>query len=447
MRLKRVFERSCAVFLFLMLAAPDALGESWPGGTLVEFAPAGYGHDVSGAVWDPLTETLWTCEDGPGFVRRASFDSVLATWVVEQSWEPGGDIEAITLREFDGTSIFVGIEQDNDSHRLIREYLISGFSLVREWDLLAMLPGSSNSGLEALTFIADSSLAAMHFVDSSDVAYESSQFGTGGLFFAGHQATGEIFVFDLDRSGMGTDLPHVHVTTISTGQDEIAALEFDRTNGLLYAWHDGSIDMLQVFQPDCCGHFTSLAQFDNPFCCNWNMEGLALAGNDECGVAGRSLVLIRDQPDTGDPSLYEDIQFPCDCNGNAIADPIDIASGFSTDANLNGVPDECDPTAISTPAAAIPPGGLALRGNEPNPFNPRTVIAFAMPREGHALLSIYDVTGRHMRTLLNRSISAGNHEVSWDGIDEKGRPAAPGIYLYRIEAEGLVETRRMVLLK
>ncbi len=414
---------------------------------MIDITPTGYGHDVSGALWNPITETLWTCENNPGVVRRSTFDEGLNTWIVNQSWVIGGDIEAITQRGFNDPTIFVGVERDENNHRLIREYETSGFSLIREWDLITMLSGSSNNGLEALTFVPDSSLAAMQFVDSSGVAYDSSQYGTGGLFFAGHQNSGDIYVFDLDRSTTGTDLAHVHVTTLPTGENEIAALEFDRTNGLLYAWHDASIDLLQVFGPGCCGTFTSVTQFDNPFCCNWNIEGLALVGNDGCGTSGRSLLFTRDQGGATDPSLYQDLEFPCDCNGNAVADPIDISSAFSTDMNQNGIPDECEPLTTSIQQPNRGSTGSTLHSNEPNPFNPSTVIAFDLAVGGEVTLSIYDVTGRRVRHLLNRSLPAGSHKVAWDGTDGKGRQAAGGVYLYRIEAGQFTQTRRMVLLK
>ncbi len=91
---------------------------------------------------------------------------------------------------------------------------------------------------------------------------------------------------------------------------------------------------------------------------------------------------------------------------------------------------------------AIPePGPVAAHGrplrfelgqNAPNPFNPTTSIPFAIPRDGYANLTIYDVSGRVVRTLVDRQVAAGTHAVTWDGTDAIGRNVASGVYLYRL---------------
>ena len=69
----------------------------------------------------------------------------------------GGDLEAITMINWDETSFFVGIERDDDDRRLIQEFTTSPFDRVREWNLVEM-QGTSNMGLEGLTFVPDSLL-------------------------------------------------------------------------------------------------------------------------------------------------------------------------------------------------------------------------------------------------------------------------------------------------
>ncbi len=90
---------------------------------------------------------------------------------------------------------------------------------------------------------------------------------------------------------------------------------------------------------------------------------------------------------------------------------------------------------------------LALAPNYPNPFNPQTTIAFSLPQAGHARLSIYDVTGRLVRTLLDGALAAGPQTAVWDGTDAAGRGAASGTYLYRLETSDRVISRAMVLAK
>lgn len=87
-------------------------------------------------------------------------------------------------------------------------------------------------------------------------------------------------------------------------------------------------------------------------------------------------------------------------------------------------------------------GVPVLHQNAPNPFNPATTIAFSIPEAGPVWLDVYDVQGRHVTTLVERSLSAGRHELLF-----RPRNLASGLYFYRLRAENYDKTRRMVLLK
>lgn len=94
-----------------------------------------------------------------------------------------------------------------------------------------------------------------------------------------------------------------------------------------------------------------------------------------------------------------------------------------------------------------PPPAPALEPNVPNPFNPRTEIAFSLPMDGPVRLDVYDAVGRQVHTLVDGFRSAGRHVVSWNGADDAGRPAPAGVYLYRLEQGATVITRKMTLLE
>ncbi len=83
----------------------------------------------------------------------------------------------------------------------------------------------------------------------------------------------------------------------------------------------------------------------------------------------------------------------------------------------------------------------------PNPFNPATEISFTLDHPGHAELSVYDLAGRRIRTLLDEALPPGNHTRTWRGLDDSGRPMPAGVYLARLRSGDRVESRRMVLLK
>jgi hypothetical protein len=72
----------------------------------------------------------------------------------------------------------------------------------------------------------------------------------------------------------------------------------------------------------------------------------------------------------------------------------------------------------------------------PNPFNPATTISFSIPQDRLATLTIYDVNGRLVRTLVDRSVSSGTHAVVWNGTDDSGRAAASGVYVIRLGYTG-----------
>jgi flagellar hook assembly protein FlgD len=83
----------------------------------------------------------------------------------------------------------------------------------------------------------------------------------------------------------------------------------------------------------------------------------------------------------------------------------------------------------------------------PNPFNPRTQIAFDLPRPGQVHLAIYNLRGVRVRTLLNGAVPAGHHAVTWDGTDDAGAAVASGVYAVSIDAEPYHARQKLVLLK
>ncbi len=90
---------------------------------------------------------------------------------------------------------------------------------------------------------------------------------------------------------------------------------------------------------------------------------------------------------------------------------------------------------------------VTLYTNSPNPFNPQTTIRFVLSEAGHVRLSVYDVMGRTVASLIDQPLAAGPHAILWDGTDVNGAPVASGIYWSRLEALGGMASHRMVLLK
>ena len=105
---------------------------------------------------------------------------------------------------------------------------------------------------------------------------------------------------------------------------------------------------------------------------------------------------------------------------------------------------EGEPTAVPERPSAT---ALELLPNIPNPFNPSTTIRYVLPSRLNVRVTIYDVAGRPVTTLVDREESAGEYSVPWNGTDANGDHVASGVYLVRIEAGKQSLARKMVLLK
>lgn len=95
---------------------------------------------------------------------------------------------------------------------------------------------------------------------------------------------------------------------------------------------------------------------------------------------------------------------------------------------------------------ALRPGGPTPEVS-PNPFNPRTSIAFTLPAATRARVTIHDARGRTVRSLADEEMAAGEHVVPWDGRDDSGMDAASGIYFLRVETGAGMATGKMTLVR
>ncbi len=93
------------------------------------------------------------------------------------------------------------------------------------------------------------------------------------------------------------------------------------------------------------------------------------------------------------------------------------------------------------------PGDFRLNQNRPNPFNPTTLIEYDVPRSAPVTVAVYNLLGQHVKTLVDEVKGAGTHTVEWNGTDGSGHAVASGIYLYRLNADGFTQTKKMLLMK
>ncbi|MCB0748661.1 MAG: T9SS type A sorting domain-containing protein [Ignavibacteriae bacterium] len=97
---------------------------------------------------------------------------------------------------------------------------------------------------------------------------------------------------------------------------------------------------------------------------------------------------------------------------------------------------------ISVPASETLAPKFELSQNYPNPFNPSTIIRYTIPEAGNVSLKIYDVLGREVRTLINKELNSGEHEIEFDAGS-----LSSGIYFYNLKTGNFTSTKKLILLK
>jgi hypothetical protein len=118
----------------------------------------------------------------------------------------------------------------------------------------------------------------------------------------------------------------------------------------------------------------------------------------------------------------------------------EFAIKFTTDsATVVSVKGENEITSLPT--------DYVLEQNYPNPFNPQTRISYSIPEPAYVKLSIYDINGTLVKTLLEGNQSAGRYEAEWDGKNSSGVKVGSGVYFYRLQANSFAQVKKMILLK
>ncbi|MCP4582491.1 MAG: T9SS type A sorting domain-containing protein [candidate division Zixibacteria bacterium] len=105
------------------------------------------------------------------------------------------------------------------------------------------------------------------------------------------------------------------------------------------------------------------------------------------------------------------------------------------------------PTSIEDNLETVLPEKFNLYQNYPNPFNPTTIIEFEIQKQSDVEITVFNILGRKIRSLVSENLSAGKYTARWDGTNESGISVASGIYFYSLRIGELTKTKKMVLLK
>jgi len=130
----------------------------------------------------------------------------------------------------------------------------------------------------------------------------------------------------------------------------------------------------------------------------------------------------------------------------------DLVAGQAYVAGVSAVYDDGESIVMEYPFTPVDAGDIIplvteLRGNFPNPFNPDTQIAFSINKQSHVQITIYNIRGQKVRTLVDEQRDANNYTVTWNGTDNNRKPVSSGIYFYKMKAEKYVSTKKMILMK
>ena len=284
-------------------AAEPWPAEAWDAATLLTSLDSDFDDNMSGAGYNPETQTFWVCCNGmpsafwaldkkeDGSWGIATKEGKQAKYNLER-----GDLEGICQVDYGADQVCLMFEGEDR----IRMYDTSEFgaaTLRHEWDISAYVPTLGGNGSEGITFVPDEWLAKGGFTDAEGNAYTSRN-GMGGLMFVAHQNGGRIYVFDL-----GVDSKDVRfVGAYRSSREESSGLEFDRSSGRLYIWHNTGPNYLEVTELSSVGEgderrLLTVKEFLGPKA--GNLEGIAVSPE----AAGDHLCLIVDDDNQDDAAV------------------------------------------------------------------------------------------------------------------------------------------------
>ncbi|NIA28681.1 MAG: T9SS type A sorting domain-containing protein [Actinobacteria bacterium] len=137
----------------------------------------------------------------------------------------------------------------------------------------------------------------------------------------------------------------------------------------------------------------------------------------------------------GDLNWFPEAKALWEANQDAIADHIKSLSTNKIDIG----------TGVET--SGYQPAAYQLSQNYPNPFNPATTIYYSLEKSENVNLTVYNMLGQKVRTIVDERMNAGNHAVKWDGKDDLGRQMSSGVYFYMVKSGPFSKTMKMLMMK
>jgi hypothetical protein len=215
-------------------------------------------------------------------------------------------------------------------------------------------------------------------------------------------------VITMDLSGGFADANFNTFIPDLDGSGQIFVEKIDGSNIMTWTYEDGVVHTIDLTDPDAQSQVQALG--GNAF--------FISTDDSDCGPAG---LTIR-----GDSAICKMIW----CDPGKCLKKVEEIDGDAAKVGDDALPSE-----------------FVLSQNYPNPFNPSTEIKFNVPRSQAVSLKVFNIQGQLVKTLIDETVSAGEHIVQWNGDAESGNAVASGVYLYRLVAGDFSETKKMSLVK
>lgn len=345
-------------------------------------------------------------------------------------------IEALTITSSPDTNIFFGIWCEDCSNVTIRNNIIrgNGNSGIVAYNSNVTVEENRifDNGHVSIGFYGDSSQTVTirdNVIYNNRNMYAGEGLG-GGIYCSGIRLELSGNLIYNNRTGLGGGVFAISCKFIHASNNTIANNRADNSGGgivLVLGQNDSAVVETSILWADSVDEISVIADsgayYDFRYCNisgGWEGHGNFDLEPEFCDTA------------LGDFSLKN--SSPC------------LPENNDSGLLIGAISDVCGTLGIDEDDNVLP-HSFKLAQNYPNPFNPATSIEFDLPRRSEVKIVVYNLLGQAVSRLVDQDLPAGKHSIVWDGRTNSGAQASTGLYFYRLEAEGFIETKKMLLLK
>lgn len=355
-----------------------------------------------------------------------------------------------------GDYALIGAIYEDTGHTNAGSVYIFKRDAAGNWNEMAKIQPGDNSAVQQFGF----SVA----VDGEYAVIGANKAGHSGASFAG-----AAYIFKRDTAGNWLEVEQIVASDAEANDHFGWSVSISGGNVIVGAPYESSggaeAGAAYIFERDAAGNWPEVSKIvaSDAEPIDWFGEAVAIegnravvgVGNEDTGGSNTGAAYIFEKNAAGNWSEVAKIQASDHQPGEYFGKSVGISGTFI----FIGAPKEGDGWTLERGAVYVftgaplniadgsVPASFELAQNYPNPFNPATRIVFTLPQTAFTTLKVLDVNGRLIKTLVTGMRAAGIHQVVWDGTNQNGAVVASGMYFYLLEADGLRQTRKMLLFR